>query len=122
MPIEYGIYKYEKERWGKFGDFKQWLYKIKNTETGNTFAYKIAITGSALALKGFREDIQLTVNSKGDYLIEMWLDKNLEEKRQALVLELDIILKTLSNKDEWIEWKDFYGMWLETGLNNSTTF
>ena len=107
MLFEYGIYKYEKEQLGKIGDFDQLLYKVKNTETGNTFAYKIAITGTALASEGLREDIQLTVKSKGDYLIKMWLNKNLEEKKQAFVSELGIKLIALSNKDEWIEWKDF---------------
>jgi len=107
MLVKYGIYEYEKELLGRMGDFDQWLYSVKNTETGNTFAYKIAITGSALVSEGLPEDIQLTVNSKGDYLIKTWLDKNLEGKIQALVLQQHIESKTLSVKDEWIDWKDF---------------
>ena len=107
MPIEYGIYEYEKELLGKIGDFDQWLYRVKNTETGNTFAFKIAITSSALSSEDLPEDIQLTVNSKGDYLIKTWLDKNLGGKIQALVSKQHIKSKTLSVKDEWIDWKDF---------------
>jgi hypothetical protein len=107
MPFEYGIYEYKKEPLAKMGDFDQWLYRVKNTETGNTFAYKIAISSSALASGDLPEDIQLTVNSKGVYLIKTWLDKNLETKIQALVLQQHIESKTLSVKDEWIDWKDF---------------
>ena len=61
----------------------------------------------SFALGDLSEDIQLTVNSKGDYLIKTWLDKNLEAKIQALVLQQHIESKTLSVKDEWIDWKDF---------------
>ena len=33
----HGIYECEKEPLAKFGDFEQWLYKVKNSKTGNAF-------------------------------------------------------------------------------------
>ena len=103
----HGIYECEKELLAKIGDFEQWLYKVKNSKTGNAFQYKVAITDSALVTEALRQDIQSTVDTKGDYLVKKWLDKNREEKIQAWVETKWIKSRTLSMTDKWIEWEDF---------------
>ena len=107
MLTKHGVYEFNKEQLAKAGDHEQWLFRVRNTETGNAFTYKVAISGSALASEGLPEDIQLTVKSQGDHLVKSWLDKNIEAQVQAMVTTQNIKSKTLSTEEDWIEWKDF---------------
>jgi len=65
MSTKHGIYEFNKEQLEKAGDYEQWLFRVRNTETGNSFTYKVAISGSALASERLLEDIRLTVKSQG---------------------------------------------------------
>ena len=107
MAYTYGNYKYEKKELPYTGGSKQWLYSITNTETVNKFSYKIAISDTLLESENNLEELQKIADSQGDHLVKTWLDKKLEEKRQAIVrADVGIREKRISKDAEWLKWDD----------------
>lgn len=78
MTKQFGDFKIEKEEIPKEGDYRTWIYKIRNTKTGNQFAYRIEISGTALASEGLPTQIQDAVDTEGESLIEEWLKEGKE--------------------------------------------
>ena len=98
MSEKHGKYIYTKINLPKGGDYDDWLYHITNTSTGNTFDYRVTVSGSASASTDLPPDVQATVNTQGDKLVNTWLDQGLEEKRQVRVTTSGIESRKLDKK------------------------
>ena len=108
MKVKYGKYEYQKEHLPKSGDFDDCLYKVKNTESGKNFDYRMNMSASSLATStGLPTDVQLAVATKGDNLVKKWLDEEKEEKIQVRITTVGIESKSLDTDQEWFDWKDF---------------
>jgi hypothetical protein len=77
-PEKFRNFEIEKEELRKEGDYRTWMYRIRNTESGNEFRYRIEITGTALASKGLPTQIQDAVDTEGKSLVKEWLKEGKE--------------------------------------------
>jgi len=104
---KFGKYSYSKEQVPASGDFEDWIYHIKNTDTNESFDYRLNISGTTLATTGLPLGLQLTASTKGENLVRGSLEKGLEEKLQVRITTSGVELKTISKEQNWIDWKDF---------------
>jgi hypothetical protein len=77
-PEKFRNFEIEKEELPKEGDYRTWMYKIRNTESGNEFRYRIEITGTALASEGLPTQIQDAADTEGESLVKEWLKEGKE--------------------------------------------
>jgi hypothetical protein len=78
MKEEFAKFKIDKEELPKEGDYRTWIYRIRNLQTGNEFGYRIEITGTALASKGLPTQIQDAADTEGESLLKEWLKEGKE--------------------------------------------
>ena len=104
MSSKFEAYEYEKQEIPPRDDFREWIFRIKNTSTGVKFDYRINISGSAMASQGLPSQIQDAVDTQGESLVKRWLGETKETRIQCKVTSVAIDVRELGINHPWIDW------------------
>jgi hypothetical protein len=111
MGLRYGDYEYEsmeKDTTDKAEDWEVFPFKVTNIKTGKMFKYKVAIAFSALAsVEGLSREYRPFVETKGEAVVQKWLDDKCERNMQAAVAEEQGKEVEIDNEN-WRNWDDLF--------------